>query len=154
MWGRCHANNDSSSSSREPTCVQQLCGVGAMQTMIAAAAVGSPQGTPAVWGRCHANNDSSSSSSSSSSSREPTRVQQLCGVGAMQTMIAAAAAVGSPQGTPAMWGRCHANNDSSRSSSREPTCVQQLCGVGAMPTMIAAAAAVGSPQGTPAMWGR
>ena len=72
------------------------------------------------------------------------KVHQLCGVGAMQTMIAAA--VGSPQGTPAMWGRCHANNDSSSSSSREPTCVQQLCGVGVMQTMIAAAAAaIGSP---------
>ena len=77
----------------------------------------------------------------------------MWGRSAMQTMIAAAAAVGSPQ------------------------CVHQLCGVGiaAMQTMIAAAAvgsphvynsydssmqtmiaaaAVGSPHGTPAMWGR
>ena len=46
-------SSSSSGSGREPTCVQQLCGVGkaAMQGMLATAAVGSPQGTPAMWGR-------------------------------------------------------------------------------------------------------
>ena len=43
----------SSKQQWEPTCVQQLCGVGkaTMLTVIAASSNGSPQGTPAMWGR-------------------------------------------------------------------------------------------------------